>query len=674
MPTTAKDDVVDLVKRLVSESSRYRESFTAQADINKRMFMGDYSNPNQRAKFGHSAFVLNKTQNSVIAHTSVQVEQKPRIKLTPRETGDQKVFFMTRKGLNSIRNVVDTEVVESMERPNLIGDEAGGPAEMEDESFDFGLLDVNPDRMAFEVTESFVTRVMPFSGPWKGDKGEAMAPILDPDDVVTLDDRTMTEIVQRNVDYLWEKGDNDAWLMRTILYNNIIGWQPSLYQWDKELMRDGVSTLNVKNVYVPQECEGVKDAEYTIVGEFMSKKAAKEKYPSIAKAITTYTVNHTTGVLTDMMDQQNVSDIYRDTEYERPMIWVWTAWLRNHRYAMTPDEALDTGRVVVVDDQFMLTDDEYEPTSEATGPQMKNWPKRKGIRQVQIVADHKVSDMECPYCDIPVLWFKNIPEPYRPYGQGEPERMEWLQKLINKLASIIFDHIKYFRSPTEIYPVSVWNSLENRSKIHAHPGRQMKLPDDLFDKYKDMLARGNGFAVSPAKIPSGYVDFFMMLLKIHDELSGFAGVLQGQAPGANSSGRAIQDLQSAARGVIAFKAFGTEDALKQMIRLRVDSTTRKNWMPPFMWQKINSQFPKEVLAVVRQKCRNMEFDITIEIAAGGGESRRIKKQQTLEDFGSGLVDDRTALEVLEYDADEVINRKTEMLARQNPAEGVPQQV
>lgn len=671
MPTTQTktEDLFQKVQGLLREDESMRSDFIIRADRNKQQYLGfyDYEGAPNRLQ-GHSNFVIPKTQKSVISLTAVQVEQRPRIDLKPRENAIDSDLFMTRKGLMTIERAIEDRVIFA-ERPDPelgFGDgEEDAGVTVEEQGFDFSRLESEPSRDAFEVSSAFVERVAPMLQPLEGG-GQAL---LFPEDFVEINDSIVAKILQNNLNILWEEGDNDDWLRDSLLNNNIFGWQPSLYSWDIELMRDVVKELHITNVWIDSNNKNVEQAEHLIVRQLVSIDEAMEQYPDAANGIASATKDWTSGLMDDSFSVETDVRSRHNIRFERPMIYIWTVWLRNARFDMSPDDAIAFGKVVFSEDgkEMFLADEAGVSIDEKTSPESKNWPKRRSVRQIQFVADEVVSDQELPHWDIPIMWMKNIPDPYKPYGIGEPDALEWIDVLINKLSSILFDHFKYYRSWSEIYPTDVWESIaasEFLDKRHAHPGRTFAIEADLYKKYEPTLSRGHGFMIAPPPMPESAFQLLNWAMNTHDEISGSTEALQGRQPSAGTSGKALDILQSAAKGMVGFKSIQTENAVRRLTRLRVHAMTK--WLPLHMWKKWNDQYPTEILDAVRLRAKNMEWEVSVEVISGGGQVREQKKNEVRQDIAAGVpLDPETILDLLGYNASTVLERLAAVASQQS---------
>ena len=663
-----QNKLIELAQGYVREADSLRERFIPRAEKNNHQYLGNYDYNTQR---GHSSFVVPKTQKSTIALTSVQIEQRPRIVLKPRENALDDELFMTRKGLMTIERAMDDGVIFS-ERPpvedelGLGGGDSG--VRVEEQGFDFSRLTNEPDKEAFPVSPAFVERVTPMLQPMVNPddpQAEPSAPLLRPEDFLTLNDSVVAKVLQNNLDILWDEDDGDQWAMDSLLNNNILGWQPSLYLWDKETMRDKTKILHIKDVWIdPNGATRITEADYAFCRELVTVGQAKEQYPDAADKIAAATAGHEMGIFEDCFSL-DATNRYIVDRFERPMVYIWTFWVRNERYDMSVEDAIEFGRVAFSEDgeTMFLADEDGIATETPVKEGGKGWPKRRGIRQFQIVGDSIVSDMENKHKDIPIIWMKNIPEAYKPYGIGEPDALEWIDALINKMSSILFDHFKYYRSWSELYPSDVWESLKEFSETrHAHPGRQYAIESNLYEKYAPVLNGGKGFMVAPPPMPESAFQMLQMALTLHDDISGNTEALQGRLPSASTSGRALETLQSAAKGVVGFKSIQTEHAIRQLTRLRVHAMNK--WLPLFMWKKWNDQFPKEILDAVRLRAKNMEWEVGVEVVSGGGQVREQLKNEVRNDYQAGIVSPTTAQERLGYDPD-IESERLGMVPNQN---------
>lgn len=672
-----EDERVDRIVDLLKESSMGRWSFINQAFQNDTMYLGHIPEVDVPLP-GLSYILINKTSQAIIAHAQIQVETRPRIAISARQTFARPKYFITRRGMLSIRGAIEQQLLPAFDEEPLVDEglvEEGMATEpppepvveVDSEGFDFSRLDYD-ESLAFEVSEPFLLRIQPLLGRWFTLQGDQVEPLLAESDIVPVDDMITAKAIQNNIDISWEMDDRDLWLRNNIVNCLKFGTQGAMFVFDKEARRSKVFDIHLLNLFLPPNCTGIKDAEYVIVREIVSSKEAIERFPYAKGEIIEYQQQQTNSLttLTSTMGEQAP---YQGQYFGRNMVELWHVWLRNERFPMSPDDAIECGRVVMRGGQFLLTDTDYNVTDEVVEVGKGKWPQKLGIRYQQMVGNSIVYDEECGHCDIPVILNQNIPVSYSPWHQGEPERLWFPQKMLDKISSIIIDHIKYFRSPQQILPATVYKRLRGLNAVYSHPGKDAWIDDGTFETYKEFFLSGRGFYIQPPNMPDKYVDLWQLSMKLFDDLSGHAGVLQGRAPGANSSGKVVQDLQEAARSTIAFKAASTESELRALARLEIDAWAK--WMPLFMWAKANDQYPPEVLAAIRERSYQMEFNITVEVASGGGEQRRRKQETAFNEVGANLRSPQSYRRLAEVDDDPEWDEMQAAMAEQQPQESEP---
>ena len=666
------DDKVGRITDLLQESSMGRWSFINQAFQNDTMYLGHIPE-NDVPLPGLSYMLINKTSQAIISHAQIQVETRPRIVITARQTSVEPRFYMTRKSLLAIRKAIDSNILPAFDEQAVTeellpvdpieGAEEVSPDEadgVESMGFAFGMLDES-EAQSFEVTKSFLDRVVPLMQPWMTLSEDVAAPLITEADIVQVDDTMTASAIQNNIDIAWDYDDRDLWLRNNIVNTLKFGTQGAMFIFDKESRKSHVFDIHLLNLFLPPNCTGIKDAEYVIVREITSAKEAKERFPYASKEIDEYQ-QRGTSTMTTLTGTMGEQAPYQGQYFGRNMIEVWHVWLRNERFPMSPDDAIENGKVVMRNGRFFLTDEDYNITDEVVEVDKGKWPKKLGIRYQQMVGNQIVYDEECGHYDIPVVLNQNVPVSYSPWHQGEPERLWFVQKLIDKISSIIIDHITYFRSPQQILPATVYKRLKGLNSVYSHPGRDAWLDDGTFETYREFFSSGRGFYIQPPPMPDRYVDLWQLSMRLFDELSGHSGVLQGRSPGANSSGKLVQELQNAARATISFKAAATETMIKNVAKLEIDAWSK--WMPLFMWAKANDQYPPEVLAAIRERSRGMEFSVVAEVPSGGGENRKQKQAAALEEVNMQLRSPESYRRLAEIEDDsEWVQQKQQMEAQ-----------
>lgn len=294
------------------------------------------------------------------------------------------------------------------------------------------------------------------------------------------------------------------------------------------------------------------------------------------------------------------------------------------------------------------------------------WPVRRVIRQVTSILNAVIDDRECEHHDIPILHNVNIPVPGKPYGMGEPFRLEKIQNANSEVVASMVGNAEQFKAPVQIQPASVYEYLKKEyGQAYITPGKVLIVDDALL-----MQAGGKiDFTVDPPAMPPGLVQLHPILKGLITEQSGYSDVLQGRAS-SNLSGRAIETLQTSAASMIGFKSQRTGDLVYRLARLMLHSIVTR--MSAEEIGRIVSKYPGHILAAIHERARRMDWDVKVTVSSGNGAIRAQKQQSVRENFAAGLVDEETAQEDLGIDAKQVRRRKEAMARRQLAMVGAQQ--
>lgn len=584
---------LDLLEDLLQEAQSVRQRYEDEWDENLEFYLGDQWKHNPPE--GLEQFTLNLTQSAIIAAAAVQTENRPVVNITPRETGDPPLFFLTE------------------EAAARIGANPSEPI---------------PEQAVQQLTMGAVD---PATGAM------APGPVL-PEEIIPVTDEVVAQAIKTVIDAMWDRSGLDYMLIQNVLNTGIVGHQPMLVEYDDKTYSPKFTNIHQRSVWIDPIATSVDDAEYVIYLQVMSKERGKRLYPDAAEAIDKEAGDGSRIHARVLSESTSLGAPFENTTFNRDMVVISTCWKRNEPIPMSADEAVEAGVVeprmvpATVDPltgmetpgtQEMLDDKPVftvVETGEATVEGQENWPTKYGIMQWQMVGDYLIDARECPYRDIPVGWNINIPKPHSPYGQGEPHRLKDIQKCINRVASILHNHLRYFQSPQQSAPQSVVDAIGGLDKAYAHPGRLWTGPDDLFQLY-------GGKFISTEQTPilnESYVSYFQILRDVFSEVSGRADVLQGRAK-SEWSGRTVEALQVAARGPIGFKSFHTEKMIRYIVELMKGMIL--DFLPESEWQRVVSKYPITVLRAIRNKAKSLDCDIAVEVASGKGQVRRVEEEK-----------------------------------------------
>ena len=244
-----------------------------------------------------------------------------------------------------------------------------------------------------------------------------------------------------------------------------------------------------------------------------------------------------------------------------------------------------------------------------------------------------------------MTYSKNIPIPYSPYGLGEPVRLESLLHAKDVVFSIIYDGCRYDGMPQSFMPASVAAAIEKSGATPGTPHSSITVDDEVYKEMRS-LAGEFGFAIQRKPFYSEMVNFLQFLNDQIDRLSNNTEAMQGSLPGSDTSGKAIEALQTGTRGLMKFKSETLQMAVQWIGRRWIDGII--NWLPDSEWDKYLSKFPSEIRKIIRTKSRSVSYDIRAEVVAGRGASKRADQEKSFAQFDRGVLSKRSFLEVMEH--------------------------
>jgi hypothetical protein len=275
------------------------------------------------------------------------------------------------------------------------------------------------------------------------------------------------------------------------------------------------------------------------------------------------------------------------------------------------------------------------------------WPQRYGVRLTRICDNELFEDVE-DLTGIPVAVNTNIPLPYSPYGQGEPERLGGMQAALDMLLSSAVTYFAYASFPPELVPTSVMDRLGGAlANARSIPGQRIPIGDDL-------IMQLGGIEKVMTQLPAGTLpaDFWRLIEFLAASIDNEANqsqVMQGEAA-AGWSGDAIKNLQSAATQVIRAKSQRTEAYLQHIAYTIYFQII--NFMTPDDWARYCSKYPVAVLRAMAKK-GDFRADVTVSIKSGTAANAAGETQNLIAAKGQGVpISDRTIQRRLNLDPDE----------------------
>ena len=628
------DPEVRLLEDLLRESEQRRSragpgemSIAMIAERNGARFLGDHSNrfhgtnnslsneegykhpvASSSQETGVVKGVINRTSTSIMATTAAMTDSPVDIKFMPVESADPWQYLLKGKAARKLALFLEgSGVLEGYTTEQLNGEE---------------FID---DARAEWLMENILD---PKTG----------MPLITEDSFHIKNDATKAKAAQILFDNRWKQGNGDYHFTEHALYTGIFGFQAIRFQWDRwdhafefenvhslAVWPDPVHTtiyawdFHIFDVYIPLS-KALKVKEY------------QDFEPELRLAAQNGKLVQPTG--------QMYPSTYRDQEYTRPMVQVRTGWIKNQLVDRTPEEA----------------------EREGLGDDPAQWPKTRGILQIQVLPQigRTIGSQRCKYIVEPMGWSVNMPVMFSPWGLGEPFRLEDIQLAINRELTTIINWGRFYAYPAQLMPASVHEALTRQGhKAHIRPGVCQSVPDNLWMKLT-AAARGNpNFTIPAPPIPRDRVNVLVILLQEHDRLSGHVEALQGRTQSSQTSGVLFDQMRQEARGPLALKAKFLTSTVERLALLGIDSIVK--WMPRWMRLEILDQYPPVFVDALVADMSPAKMDIAVEVSMSKGSAQRFKRAESRELFAVEAIDKRTLLEDHDRDPDSILRRQRDDL-------------
>jgi len=625
---------------------------------NERRYLGDHHD--NSPKPGLKQATINRIGTAVNTIASVQTEQPWRLKLTPQQTDDPPVGFLTDAGIREIKRLM------------AMPDPTTGAPFLSLEGFDnqqyTAATPIDPAHL--EALETLL-QFNPLLG---------RPPLEEGRHLVLVNDGKAAEYMELIAAAKLKEAFSDYYTIEAETMSNITGDQAVLFEWDDEAQQVRLTTPNWTNYRYDPRSSWIQDAKYAFLDYRLPVVEALELYPDFADDINALTSDGgDSGLGTPSMNKEGGSstwghgggDQYRsDRAKSLPEVTIRTLWRVGRMVPLTKEEAISKKHVTEeVDEGLEYLNTKISPasakllltkTNEPVSPEDPRWPKKHGIRQIVVLAYRGQSvrvleDIESPFPKIPMPYIKNIPIPHSPYGQGEPFRLEDIAQLINRLASAILNVLRYNQYPEQVLPQTVYDFLTTQAQdmgastglnLHGYPGRTLKIPDEMWLEYFGRRDTSKGFYVEPPEVPASWINLLMALLNEHQVLAGDVDVLSGQSPGSESSGVALDTLQQAGGRVMQYKAKTMEWCFEWISHLTIWSIIEL--MEDAEWDKYLGNLGPSVRSAYRQRMKNLQYDLVVEAIQGRGQNRRLAAAKADNMFDRQAISQETYLDMQEH--------------------------
>ena len=608
--------------------------------------------------------VINRTQNAELSNTEARTSRPIQIRFEPEETNDEGEYWLTKEGAETLMELREQKILQvkaaSVQQQQAQLEGMMVPPEQV----------IDPDAVMQEVEAQFPDVSGSFDsehGPTKPLRNKHAYRIKDlidqglmmPDDLQKIDDIATAKVLQKVANRLNSEANLDGKYLKAALKSTNAGYYFTRFSYvTKGSKKHNISLENlpIRSAWIDPYHDDIMDADYAGEDRAVSLERAKVMYPSLdPKALEEAASNSS-------MNDEEVGSVA--DQRQRDMLQITTSWHRHHTVPMAEEQALHDNFITKETGEdgeepvYKLTKEGAEHTGgqegEVVEPQEDrahgtNWPDDEGLRQIVTIQgmDEPIEDIRCPYWDIPLLLFINVPRvDESPLGQGDAVRLDDVQTQINRLAAIIINNQEHAQFPMMFLPQTFKDMIEaDGDGLFYQPGGVQGIPDHML--YAILQATG-GFSnliMTPPPLNDQTIGLFDKLLMEHDNLSGNVGVRQGRAPYAGASGAAIGALQEQAVGPLALKARTDEHALTRYARLLQHAIV--NFYPESYWQRVVSGYTLPVLRRIIERASVAQLNVQVSVAAGRGVTKQLDRAQTMEMRNSGLlslVDTLTELE------------------------------
>lgn len=609
--------VVGYLSDLAKQAKDASEAYIELANENRQVYVyGDDPAP------ADDQLIVNEIRTAIISSTDVQVKDPPQVLLEPVETGEPgEVYWI---GPAQIPQQVATGQVDPATMQPISATVMGAPFGLPPEAIGSTMgpnTQPIPEDQAEDIKRQLVTQPQ---RRW----------------LAEVNDRTLADLYQQVYDVYAQRSRFNRRLRRNVFSTNIDGWALWLYEFDDAQKRHVLTSLSLKQAYLDATAEEVRDMAYVGVDLVLDVDRAKAIYPHLADAIEE---NAKTGVPQQIDQNTEYGEAVNDVDFKNRVIPLRIFWLRHQPMPWSPANAAAMGMVT----EGMASD---PVTGEPVGtgiytlpgsdvpvtPDSPEWPQRRGIRQITVIAGSVVDDRECEHADIPVLLNQDIPVPDKPFGLGEPYGLRRMQQARSRVLNAMVRHTEFFQHPLSAMPQSMYDAVRKEyGEARLEPGRTLIVPDDLW------MAMGGKIDTTydPPPLSEAQVQVAGILKNEIIEQSGHAEVLQGRAQANVKSGRAIQLLQEAAASMIGFKSQSTGYMLEDLAELALHSLVWRLDAQDIM--QIVSRYPLWVVEKFVLRARAIEWNVSVTVASGNGAVQARKKQEAAADLQLGAISRET---------------------------------
>lgn len=528
---------------------------------------------------------------------------------------------------------------------------------------------------------------------------------IDPQWICQLNDEYRAKTAQTVLDDSWRQAKVDKWAWRTIWANIVEGWQLPAYEYDIPSGQHILGRNSIDATYIDQSVEDIDDAAEAGRDIYMDMDEALAQCPDQREAILKFAYE---GSMTPAPMQGTVPEQYRG-QFRRPLVRKIVWWLRNQPMKLTPEEAINGGRVQPVvqmatdmgegasgqhvgpdgadtdtqgagvspvsqsdapagDDQPAPPPQYALPDGTPVAVSDPHWPTRLVVRQISIIGDAPAGpdwDIPCPYGDIPILHLRNDFVIGKPWGIGEPFGVRNLNKAYSMITDAAVDHADYNAHSAMEMHGGLGDWMEKQyGEAFVRANQIIKVPPEMWKPNEPMVRPvvGSQFSSDSYKIRE-------LLGEDINEIGGRPDVTSGNTPTANASGNLVSQLSENAAAPLNFKAQQIVFMFEKLVNLIIFCDWRYKSLE---WLSDITGVPVPLMALVRDGVLSKAPSIAITISTGAGAAIERKRanytqwnQMLSPDDGLPLADGRTTRELLGIDPD--VSKRRSLQAKKEAA-------
>lgn len=534
-------------------------------------------------------------------------------------------------------------------------------------------------------------------------QGQPVQPFQpNPDQQAILDSSTVTEYMQSILDSKMSDAGQDEWYRDVVRITQINGWAVSQVIWDDILCHPVLEQIPLQQWYIDPTASNPSKWQYVGVDWPMDAQEAKRILKDVEGAVEAIdeaamrTIQQKPGA-------QGYSNVYQQPTLASPFVTMSIWYFRNHEAKMSLQDGINNGILEIRTEAH--DEDESEPNAtgggtdagdsggggiggsntdvdrherdgaqstllDRSGVDMPDkpppsprvfhiarntaiheghelWPMQLLTRRVVSVASGAdvVIENSKWKSEIPVVINYNINVPFRPFGQGEPQRLASPQTDTNSIEAALVTNAIQYGAPTVVTDKSAKDELAELSVT-----TYSQMSGRIFSV--DVQASGAKSAadlftvIPPPTMPPALLQMAQRLDTVFDDASGYSAAQQGQAPTDNASGKLVDALQTAGMAATEFKLQYLETMMRRTgmicLNLCIDN------MEPEDYFAVNRTFSLDVIETkIIPYVKSVKWDVKADIAGGG--ARATKEAAVRQDFQLGIIDRETAQEKLQYD-------------------------